>query len=230
MGVVFRQKAIHVVMCMLFGACMTGCMGISSRDIVRLFSEDELVASDAVAKYWDGPRIGPGMSLVVQVGSSTMPPKEMSVLVDQNGDMTLPYLLKSPVACDGLGLEAFKAKLVREYSMYIRDPQITVTFGPFDERTGVSPWGTVTVMGEVVTPGPVNMPATMDMTVTKVLQVAGGVKPFADRSNVLVTRCDKSGKRSRTRVDLKEIGEDGRFDKDMVLKAGDVIYVPETWY
>ena len=28
---------------------------------------------------------------------------------------------------------------------------------------GVSPWGTVTVLGEVAMPGPVNMPSTMDL-------------------------------------------------------------------
>ncbi len=170
------------------------------------------------------------MLLVVQVGSATLSPKEMQVMVDQNGDITLPYLLQEPVACDGLGLDALKQKLVKAYAVYIRQPQISVTFGPYDQRSGVSPWGTVKVMGEVAQPGPINMPATMDMTVTKVLQVAGGVKPFADKSRILVTRCDKDGRRTRTRVDLREIGEDGRFDKDMVLKAGDVVYVPETWY
>jgi protein involved in polysaccharide export with SLBB domain len=170
------------------------------------------------------------MLLVVQVGSATLAPKEMQVMVDQNGEITLPYLLQSPVACDGLGLEPLKQKLVKEYSVYIRQPQVSVTFGPYDQHNGVSPWGTVKVMGEVAQPGPINMPATMDMTVTKVLQVAGGVKPFADKSRILVTRCDKEGRRTRTRIDLREIGEDGRFDKDMVLKAGDVVYVPETWY
>jgi len=220
---------VCVLVCVLLGAFTSGC--ITVRDIKKLFSsEQETVCADAVARYWDGPRIGPGMALVIQVGSATTPPKEMSLLVDQNGDITLPYLLQTPVACDGLGLEALKAKLVKEYSVYIRQPQITVTFGPYDERNGVSPWGTVTVMGEVVMQGPVNMPATMDLTVTKVLQIAGGVKPFADKSGIIVTRCDKNGKQTKTRIDLREIGEDGRFDKDIVLKAGDVIYVPETWY
>jgi len=230
MGGVYTQKAILATVCAVACVCLSGCFGISTRDVTRLFTEDEPVDAAAVAKYWDGPRIGPGMALDVRVGSATTAPKEMSVLVDQNGDITLPYLLQSPVACDGLGLESLKAKLTKEYSVYIRQPQVTVTFGPYDANSGVSPWGTVTVMGEVGRPGPVNMPATMDMTVTKVLQVAGGVKQFADKSRIIVTRCDKDGKQTRTKVDLQEIGEDGRFDKDMILKAGDVIYVPETWY
>ena len=100
----------------------------------------------------------------------------------------------------------------------------------FEARGGVSPWGTVTVLGEVMRPGPVNMPSTMDMTVTKVLQEAGGCKPFADKSSIRVTRCERDGTQSRTTVDIKEIGKDGRVDKDMQLRAGDVVWVPETWY
>ena len=218
----FAVAAISTaVMCLVASGCRT---------IEKFFEQEEPIDAAAVAKYWDGPRIGPGMVLEILVGSASTAPKEMSVLVDQNGEVTLPYLLQQPVACDGLGLEAMKQKLIKEYSVYIRQPQVTVTFGKYDERSGVSPWGTVTVLGEVGNPGPVNMPATMDMTVTKVLQVAGGVKPFANKSRIIVTRCDKEGNQTRTRVDLNKIGEDGRFDKDMILKAGDVIYVPETWY
>ncbi len=106
---------------------------------------------------------------------------------------------------------------------------ITVTFAPYDGK-GVSPWGTVAVLGEVGRPGPVNMPSTMDLTVTKVLQEAGGCKPFADKTSIRVTRCDKDGNQVRTIVNLNEIGKDGRVDKDMSLRAGDVVWVPETWY
>ncbi len=190
----------------------------------------DLADVDVATRYWDGPRIGPGMALVVQVGSSTAESKEMQVLVDQNGSVTLPYLLQSAVPCDGLTLEALRQRLIKAYSEYIRQPQISVTFGQYDIRTGVSPWGTVTVMGEVLNPGPVNMPATMDLTVTKVLQVAGGLKPFADKTNVVVSRRDKDGRLTRTKVNLREIGEGGRPDKDITLRAGDVVNVPETWY
>ena len=75
-----------------------------------------------------------------------------------------------------------------------------------------------------------NMPPTMDLTVTKALQMAGGVKPFANRSRIRVTRCERDGTQRKIYVDLNEIGEDGRIDKDMVLTPGDVVWVPETWY
>ena len=204
---------------------LTGCETIS-----RAFRDGGPVDSSVVATWWDGPRIRSGVALIIQVGSAGSPPTTLNVLVDQNGDITLPLLLQEPVACEGLTLDSLKQKLVKAYSAFYRQPQITVTFAPFDGRTGVSPWGTVTVLGEVNNPGPVNMPSTMDMTVTKVLQAAGGLKPFADRTNIRVTRCDKDGHQTRTYVDLKEIGQDGRVDKDMALRAGDVVWVSETWY
>ena len=188
------------------------------------------VDSSVVATWWDGPRVRPGVNLIIQVGTVAAPPTVMNVEVDQNGDITLPLLLQEPVACDGLTLDALKQKLTKAYSKFYRQPTVTVTFGPFDARGGVSPWGTVTVLGEINHPGPVNMPSTMDMTVTQVLQEAGGCKPFADKSSIRVTRCERDGSQTRTTVDIKEIGKDGRVDKDMLLRAGDVVWVPETWY
>ena len=189
-----------------------------------------MVDSSVGPTWWDGPRIRPGINLIIQVGTASAPPTVMNALVDQNGDITIPLLLQEPIACDGLTLDALKQKLVKAYSKYYRQPMITVTFGPFDARSGVSPWGTVTVLGEVTRPGPVNMPSTMDLTVTKALQEAGGCKPFADKSAILVSRRNKDMSLTKTKVDINEIGKDGRIDKDMLLRAGDVVWVPETWY
>jgi polysaccharide export outer membrane protein len=223
MGRVSKHLGIFCLFCLLAG--LWGCKTVDA-----LLQPEGVHEPVMAAQYWDGPRIGPGMALCIQIGDAMSEPKLMNVLVDQNGDITLPYLLQTPVGCEGLGLEALKQKLTKAYSVYIRQPQVTVTFGQYDVNTGVSPWGTVKVMGEVGNPGPVNMPPTMDLTVTKVLQLAGGVKPFGNKRAIVVTRCDKDGRQTRTRVDLDEIGKGGRSDKDMLLKAGDVIFVPETWY
>lgn len=211
----------------LLGALVTGCETLQSLLDQGRGPKDD--AADVRPEWWDGPRVRPGIALIIQVGTPAAPPTTINTLVDQKGDITLPLLLQAPIACDGLTLEALKQKLVKEYSAFYRQPQVTVTFAPYDGK-GVSPWGTVTVLGEVGSPGPVNIPSTMELTVTKVLQMAGGVKPFADRSAIQVSRCDKDGRITRTIVDLKEIGKGGRVDKDMSLRAGDVVWVPETWY
>lgn len=222
MGKLYRALAYFGILLLAVGMC--GCEMLHDA-----FGKRQQVDSSVVATWWDGPRIRPGVALIVQVGTVATQPMTMEVLVDQNGEVTLPHLLQKPIACDGLTLEALKQKLVKAYSEYYRQPMVSVTFAPYDGR-GVSPWGTVTVLGEVANPGPVNMPSTMDLTVTKVLQAAGGCKPFADKTSILVSRCDKDGNQTRTRINLNEIGQDGRIDKDIALKAGDVVWVPETWY
>ena len=180
---------------------------------------------EVVATWWDGPRIRPGVALVVQAGSIAQQ-TTMNVTVDQNGNITLPPLLKEPILCNGFTLAALKQRLVRTYSSYYRQPMVTVTFAPYDGK-GVSPWGTVTVLGEVGNPGSVNMPEKMDLTVMKVLQAAGGCKPCADKTRIRVTRCDRDGLQWRTSVNINEIGKkNGRVDKDIPLRPGDVVWVP----
>lgn len=221
----YKRMALWLVLsCALMGVC--GCETIGK--IIGSSDSD----GPGVAPEWvdpTTPRVRPGVGLVVVVGSGASNPVTMQVLVDQNGDITLPHLLQSPVACDKLTLDALKQKLVKVYSQYYKQPQVTVTFAPYDGK-GVSPWGTVTVLGEVASPGPVNMPPTMDLTVTKVLQAAGGLRPFANKSKIKVSRCDKDGKQTTFVIDLIEIGEKGRIEKDIALRAGDVVWVPETWY
>lgn len=220
-----EKRFLKIAEIIILACSLCGCESLS-----QTFGRSSQTEPIDRASWWDGPRVRPGVALVVQVGTAATQPMVFNLQVDQRGEMTMPLLLQQPVACDGLTLEELKQKLVKAYSTYYRQPQIAVTFAPFDERNGVSPWGTVTVLGEVNNPGPVNMPSTMDLTVTKVLQAAGGLKPFADRTNIRVTRCDKDGQQTRTYVNLKEIGQDGRVDKDMVLRAGDVVWVSETWY
>lgn len=224
MGLPLKKLALIMLASALFG----GCASL----LDKLEQSDSSSAPSVAATWWDGPRVRPGVALVIQIGNSASPPIEVSALVDQKGELTIPLLLQHPVACDGLTLEALKQKLIKEYSVYYRQPQISVTFAPFDyARSGaVSPWGTVTVLGEVASPGPVNIPSTMELPVTKALQLAGGVKPYANSSSIQVTRCDKDGRQTKVKVDLKEIGEGGRADKDMLLRAGDVVWVPVSLF
>lgn len=221
-------KLCQKIFSILLTLCLaTGCI------LNSFLSEEEQTAafeSSNIASWSDGKaRIKPGVVLNIQVSFPGSTSAEMSCLVDSQGAVTLPYMLREPVLCNGLTLDAFQKKLHKAYQRYIRQPQVTVSFGPYDPRTGVSPYGFVTVLGEVMNPGPVNMPPTMDLTVTKALQLAGNTKPFANKRNVLVTRRAQDGSLTRAEVDIIEIGEKGRIDKDIVLRPGDVVYVRETY-
>ena len=220
---VYTKISLLPLLCIVLCGCQT---------IIDMFRTEEPV-DVTVAPTWvpDGkPRIRPGVMLNIVVGAPGVQPATMDVQVDQSGKLPIPYLLTEPVECSGLTLEDFQKKLTKIYQEYIKRPQVSVKFAPFDFKQGVSPYGTVNVLGEVANPGPVNMPPTMDLTVTKVLQAAGGLRPFANKSKIQVSRCDRDGKITKYTIDLFEIGEKGRIEKDLSLRAGDVVWVPETGY
>ncbi len=224
----FCLRIVSIV-CLCISLC--GCETVSST-VSNWFSEPEPTIDPTMfAIYDDGiPRIKVGVGLVVQVGVAGQKSQLMECMVDQNGQITLPYLLTQAIKCDGFTLDELRRALEASYKEFIRQPQVTVSFAQFDTQTGVSPYGTVMVLGEVGKPGPVNMPPTMDLTILKALQAAGWFRPFANKENVQVTRCRKDGTFAKFIVDINEIGKEGRIDKDMKLRAGDVIWVRETYF
>ncbi|MEM1253024.1 MAG: SLBB domain-containing protein [Cyanobacteria bacterium P01_H01_bin.21] len=101
----------------------------------------------------------------------------------------------------------------------------------------------VAVVGEVYRPGPYTLQggqattrdagvpgsssgSSTPTTVTRALQVAGGIKPRADIRQVQVVRPTRSGEPQIIDVDLWELLETGDVYQDVVLQANDTIFVP----
>jgi len=217
------KVALNRVLCFL--ACGVLSVGLGGCIILDYLEDDKKGANvdpDVLATYVDGPKVRSGVALAISVtavGAETSTHKQY--FVDADGYISMELI--GQVKCDGMSLVGLQRKLESAYKKYYLRPSVTVSFVP---GQGVSPYGTVTVLGEVGRPGPVDVPPTMDLRLTKALLMAGGVNAIADKRRVKVTRCDKDGKQTKTRVDLIEIGEEGRPDKDMLLKAGDVVWVP----
>ncbi len=84
----------------------------------------------------------------------------------------------------------------------------------------------VFVMGEVRRPG--SIPFAKDLTVVRALALAGGFTPFASPSKVMVIRVE-AAQRITLRVDVADLLKGGEA-QDVVLRAGDVIHVPESLF
>ena len=226
------KKALKILAFGAVASCLLafsyGCETMWSTIVGRNDQGD--IDVDQMATYFDGePKVRPGIALAISVtatGSSGTAAKQY--FVDAEGYITME--LVGRIKCDGLTLVGLHEKIAAAYKEYLLEPHVTATFIYQAGQNMVSPWGTVTVLGEVGKPGPVDVPSTLDLRVTRALQLAGGVNPIADKRRVQVTRCDKDGKRTKTKIDLLEIGEEGRPDKDMLLRAGDVVWVPMSWY
>jgi protein involved in polysaccharide export with SLBB domain len=200
--------------CLLMGLLAAGCLSTGD-------------GTNEPQPAVEEPKIHAGLVLGVNVivgGKSGE--GEVIKEITATGEITLP--LVGTIKCDGLTLDELKNKLVTAYSQYIHDPQITVRF-LYGENM-LSPWGTVLVMGQVGRPGPVNIPPTRDLTVTRALQLAGGTTALGDQSDVRITRKLADGKTRKIKLDLKKIGEKGLTEQDIVLRSGDVIYVPEIFW
>ncbi len=213
-------------------AILLSCLWVCGCAEFASLLEDEKRAGmdpNVFATYFDGPKVRPGVALGISVtATGTQGSVSKQYFVDADGCITME--LVGQIKCDGLTLIGLQQKITAAYKEYFVDPQVTATFIYQAGQNMVSPWGTVTVLGEVGRPGPVDVPATMDLRLTRAIQLAGGATAIADKRRVQVTRCDKDGKQVKTKVDVIKIGEEGRPDMDMLLKAGDVVWVPMSWY
>lgn len=85
----------------------------------------------------------------------------------------------------------------------------------------------VYVSGYVQRAGQQEIPAGETWTVAKAIMRAGGFTIYADRRKVAVVRSGQRGSPGMTYyVDMVEVLEKGRTDKDMAVQAEDFIIVP----
>jgi len=83
------------------------------------------------------------------------------------------------------------------------------------------------VMGQVKNPGPYRFDA--DITVLEAINSAGGFGPYAAKNRVEVIR-KEGGKTTKIRVSIAEIERKGKIGQDILLKPGDIVTVPESWF
>jgi len=89
-----------------------------------------------------------------------------------------------------------------------------------------SPKNAVFVMGEVRNPGTVPLEQEGGYTILQVLARAGGFSQFAKPSRTVIIREEGSGKQIIP-VDVQKIIDNPQEAKDVVLKPGDVVFVPQ---
>lgn len=213
----------------MFTALFCFCSGCIPEILKNISGDSGKEEPNVQATIWRGPRVRPGVALAISVTASGVTNREAKqYFVDAEGCITMD--LVGTIKCDDLTLIQLQQKVQDAYKEYFVDPSVTATFVYQPGGNMVSPWGTVTILGEVSRPGPVDMPATQELPLTRALQLAGGVNSIANKRAVQVTRCLEDGTQKKTKVDLVKIGEEGRPEDDMPLKAGDVVWVPMAWY
>jgi len=85
------------------------------------------------------------------------------------------------------------------------------------------------VMGEVKSPGKFDMPTERSVTLLEALAMAGGFTKDACLDKVKVMRVENNEKKTIF-VNIKDITEKDQQNKDIVLEADDIVFVPESFF
>jgi protein involved in polysaccharide export with SLBB domain len=172
------------------------------------------------------PQLTPGLVVAVSVlVSGNKEIDETAKRISNAGEISLPLI--GNVQANGMSLDELTTRLTTLYSQYFVQPQVVIEFVKDQNSDMVSPWGYITVLGRVKSPGRVSIPPTQDMTVSGAIQKAGGLDTSAKDSAIKVTRQNPNGRSAQYEVDLRSVGSRGRVHDDLILKPGDVIFVPE---
>lgn len=149
----------------------------------------------------------------------------ITLTVTDSGEMEIPLIGRVPAAsktCKQLAY-AIKAPLERTYFY-----KATVIVG-LDTAGALKSKGRIYITGQVRSSGPMELPPDEALTVSKAILRAGGLADFANKRKVRVVRKvgNSQTETETTVVDLEEIMEKGRSERDMILKPDDMIIVPE---
>jgi len=149
-----------------------------------------------------------------------MEPKPM--MLGDRGEVEVPYIGPFPAVgktCKQLARE-IKTELEKKYYY---QATVLISLESLSKTTGK-----VYVMGEVRLTGPVDMPGDESLTVGKAIVRAGGFTNYSDKRHVKVTRSGNGAitKTETIIVNVADVLEKGKTDKDLTIESGDVIYVP----
>ncbi len=164
----------------------------------------------------DGYLLAPGDELKITVyGQNTL---DVITKIDLNGNVVIPVL--GVVQTAGLSFKTLKERLTtflgRTHNGLVATPQKSFLDVSLTQIRPV----TVTILGDVITPGPHIINAFA--TVLNALYASGGISVSGSLREITVFR---NGKKLKT-IDLYDFITTGKLSSDIRLMTGDIVFVP----
>lgn len=200
----FRFLAAFVVLSTA-AACSTG----------NTLPEAKLGQVDVEAPLY---RIGPGDGLQIFVWRN--PDLTRGVTVRPDGRITVP-LIDDLKANDKTPTELSR-DIEQELATYIQDPLVTVIVNGFSGTFQQQ----VRVVGAATQPQAI--PYRANMTLLDVMIRVGGLTEFAAGDRAKLIRVI-DGEQKEFDVELDSLVRDGEISKNVAMRPGDVLIIPETF-
>ncbi|MFC1645676.1 polysaccharide biosynthesis/export family protein [Candidatus Omnitrophota bacterium] len=141
--------------------------------------------------------------------------------VSSKGEFAFPLLGKVEVT--GLTISELEDKITELLAAdYLIDPQVQVFISEYRIKQ-------ISVLGSVKIPGKYDMYPERETTVLQAVAMAGGFSDVASINNTRVIR-NEEGEQKIIPVRVTDITKKGMKDKDVALKPGDIVYVPESFF
>lgn len=152
---------------------------------------------------------------IVRVSVYQNPDLNIAARVAENGNISFPLI--GSVKIGGLAVSEAEALIAKklEQGGFVRQPQVTILL---QEIRG----NQVSVLGQVNRPGRYPLDTT-NIRVTDALALAGGIS--ATGADVVVVTGARAGKPFRYELDIPALYQSADEGKDMLLAAGDTLYV-----
>ena len=142
--------------------------------------------------------------------------------IDARGRINLPLL--GEINIGGLTIVEAQSAIENAYKegRFLRNPQVTINVEEYALRE-------VSISGQIRNSGRYQLPAESTYTLVDLVTKAGGFTDIGKGTAVTVTRIMPDGTRKVFTIDVDSIikGKKDNKAEDLLLQAGDNVYVPE---
>jgi len=159
-------------------------------------------------------RLGPDDVVEITVYREDELYREMRI--SSNGSISFPLI--GEVKAEGLTTYELERTLEEKLKKYLKKPQVTVF---------IKEYSTISVTGQVNEPG--SFPLRGELSVIEAIGLARGFTKIAGQNDVKIMRMENGEKKTIT-VKVGDISRKGDKSKDVQLRRGDIVFVPESLF
>ena len=210
-----KISIIFVALFIVLAACNTKA---NVKNKVVNSSAQDIAAELASLKESSDYLLQPGDLVTIQVYKEE--DMDRTLRISSQGTIAFPLIGNIKIA--GLNISQAENKVEENLRSYLKTPSVSILIKEYANKT-------LYVLGQVKKPSSIPIPPEKNMTLLEAITSAGGFTDIAAVSKVKILRMENGAQRS-IEVDVSQITKEGNKQLDIVLKPGDVVFVPQSLF